>query len=309
MGPTVNLRRTLAATAACAGLAAVTASGAAQVFRTSTDMVLLSVTATQQGKPVAGLQREHFAVLEDGVPQDITVFAGEPQPIALSILLDASTSMEQKLATAADAAVGFCRRLRPGDVAQIITFNNDTEVRQTFTDDLGALERAIRQARPSGSTSLYTAMYVALNELNRVKPPADEPLRRQAIILLSDGEDTTSLLRYEEVLERAKRSDVAVFTIGLRDRQQTPRGFNEYDFVLRTMAQSTGGRVFFVDNPAQLASIYDQIADELATQYTIGYVSKNLKRDGAWRQVSVRINRTGLVARTKAGYYGPSKGQ
>ena len=83
----------------------------------------------------------------------------------------------------------------------------------------------------------------------------------------------------------------------------------EVGFVLRTMAQSTGGRVFFVDNPAQLASIYDQIADELATQYTIGYVSKNLKRDGAWRQVSVRINRTGMVARTKAGYYGPSKGQ
>lgn len=306
MDPAVTGRnRLLLVLAAIVGGATLEAG---QIFRTSTDMVLLSVTATESGRTVAGLERGDFVVLEDGLPQEVTLFSGEPQPIALSILIDASTSMETKLSVAADAAIGFCRRLRPGDVAQIITFNNDTQILQPFTDDVDALERAIRQARPSGSTSLYTAVYVALNELNRVKPNPDEPLRRQAIILLSDGEDTTSLLRHEEVLDRAKRSDVAVFAIGLRDRQQQARGFNEYDYVLRTLSQSTGGRVFFVDNAAQLVSIYNQIADELATQYTIGYVSSNLKRDGAWRQVSVRITRPAVVARTKAGYFGPTKG-
>jgi VWFA-related protein len=288
--------------------AAVTALGAQEVFRASTDMVFLSVTATRGGHRVGGLQREQFSVIEEGRSQEIAVFSADPQPIALSILLDTSMSMDTKMGIAADAAVGFVRRLREGDVAQVITFDTSTQIPQTFTSDTALLEQAIRTARPSGSTALYTAIYVAFSELERVRPrQSGGELRRQAIIVLSDGEDTASRLRHDDVLERARRSDVLVFTIALRDRVVGTRPANEYDFVLRTLAQTTGARFFQVDHAMQLPEIYTQIADELASQYTIGYVSKNAARDGSWRQIAVRVSEPGVVARTRAGYYVPRR--
>lgn len=287
--------------------AGITAA-AQDVFRATTDMVFLSVTAMAGGHRVGGLQRDQFTVFEDGRSQDIAVFSADPQPIALSILLDTSMSMDTKMGIAADAAVGFVQRLRAGDTAQVITFDTSTQIPQTFTSDAALLERAIRAARPGGSTALYTAIYVAFSELDRVRgQQARDSVRRQAIIVLSDGEDTASRLRHDDVLERARRSDVQVFTIALRDRAIGTRPSNEYDFVLRTLAQTTGARYFQVDHEMQLPDIYTQIADELASQYTIGYVSKNAARDGSWRQVAVRVTEPGVVARTRAGYYAPRR--
>lgn len=303
----MTVSRLIAVVAMAAGLAAGTSAGAQQIFRASTDMVFLSVTATAGGHRVNGLRPEQFAVFEDGQAQEIAVFSHDPQPIALSILLDTSMSMDTRMGIAADAAVGFVRRLQPGDTAQVITFDSSAQIPQGFTSDPVLLERAIRAARPSGATALYTALYVAFNELERVRRREPGELRRQAIIVLSDGEDTASRLRYEDVVDRAKRSDVLVFTIGLRDPRIGTKPSNEYDFVLRALAQTTGARAFFVDNEVQLPGIYTQIADELASQYTIGYVSRNTRRDGAWRQIAVRVSEPGVVARTKAGYYVPRK--
>jgi Ca-activated chloride channel family protein len=284
-------------------------AGARQIFRASTDMVLLSVTAIDgAGHPAADLRQTDFRVLEDGLPQTIVAFSKDPQPIALSLLLDSSTSMEPKLGVATEAAIGFCRRLGPNDVAQVIAFNNDTQILQPFTRDLPSLERAIRQVRASGSTSLYTAVYVALNELARIKAASGDTIRRQGLVVLSDGEDNASVLSDEDVLDLAKRSTVGIYAVGLRERRKKddpPRG-TQSDYVLRNLSQTTGGRVFFVDDPAQLPAIYTQIADELASQYTIGYVSTNTRRDGAWRQIAVRVARSGVAARTKLGYYGPT---
>src|SRR5690606_26957480 len=109
-----------------------------------------------------------FAVFEDGRRQDIEVFSRDPQPIALSLLIDASTSMENRMSLAADAAVGFVRRMRPSDLAQVMTFNAQTDIRQPFTDNQQLLEQAIRSARASGSTGLYTALYIAFSELDRI---------------------------------------------------------------------------------------------------------------------------------------------
>ena len=116
------------------------------------------------------------------------------------------------------------------------------------------------------------------------------------------------MIEYEQVLESAKRSEVVVYAIGLRAKNNmAKRGFNNAEFVLRTLSQETGGRVFFVEDAQQLPAIYAQIADELANQYTIGYTSKNPKRDGAWRRITVQVSATGgATARTKAGYYGPT---
>jgi Ca-activated chloride channel homolog len=296
-----------AAGVAVALVTSATLAASQQVFRATTDMVFLSVTATRGSEAVGGLTQEDFTVFEDGTPQDVTVFSRNPQPIALSLLLDASMSMESKMGMAADAAVGFVRRMRPEDVAQLVTFNSSTSIPQGFTSDRGLLEHAIRTTRVSGSTSLYTALYISFSELERLGRRSPGDMRRQAIVLLSDGEDNASVLDYDAVLDRARHSDVIVFAIGLRDRTSPVQGLRQHDFALRSLAQATGGRAFAVDAAAQLPAIYNQIADELASQYTIGYTSRNTSRDGRWRQVSIRTNKPGVVARTRAGYFGPTR--
>jgi len=303
---TRRLTRALAIALGCAGIAAAT-PGARQVFRGGTDVVLLSVTVLDaKGRLVAGLSKEDFQVFEDGVLQDISNFSREAQPIALSLVLDSSTSMELKLGIAQEAATGFARRLAPRDIAQVIDFDSQARILQTFTGDKALLETAIRRTQAGGSTSLYNAVYQALSELKRLRAETTADIHRQAIVVLSDGEDTSSLVAYEEVLELAKRSDVAVYAIGLRMKNEVPtRGWNEAEFVLRSLAQETGGRSYSVGDANQLPAIYSQIADELANQYTVGYTSKNSKRDGAWRRINVRVARESTTARTKAGYFGP----
>jgi Ca-activated chloride channel family protein len=288
--------------------AAAAATGAPQqIFRAGVDVVSLAVTVNDKdGRYISGLDQSSFQVFEDGVLQDIVYFSRQHQPIALTLLMDTSTSMETKLPIAQEAAIGFARQLKPTDVAEVVEFDSRPAILQTFTSDVALLENAIRKTAAGGSTSLYNAIYIGLRELERIKSAPGEPLRRQAIIVLSDGEDTTSLLSYEEVLELAKRSETAVFSIGLRSQDDgTSKGFKEAEYVLRSLAQQTGGREFFIDDAKELKGIYQRIADELANQYTIGYTSKNGKRDGAYRRIFVRVDRPNTVARTKQGYYGP----
>lgn len=294
-----------------AGLLLVTAAvvpAGAQRFRTGVELVALNVTVTDgERRFVRDLERENFEVYEDGVRQEIAFFTKSQLPIALAILLDTSASMEEKLRTAQEAAVGFVRRLRPEDVAEAIDFDSTVRVVQPFTNDAQALESAIRKTTAGGSTSLYNALYISLKELKKMPARSSDEIRRQAIVVLSDGEDTSSLLGYEEVLDLAKRSETVIYAIGLRSpRQDTVKGFREAEFVLRTLAQETGGRAFFPAEAGELASIYDQISEELASQYTIGYTSSNPRRDGRWRRIVVRVDRPGLTARTKQGYYAPT---
>jgi Ca-activated chloride channel family protein len=300
-------RRLSPVAALLAALAATAAVGAQQVFRSGTDVVLLNVTVVDEhNRLVGGLDRDAFQVFEDGVPQTITNFAREPRPIALSLVIDSSTSMEERMATAQQAAIGFVQRLNERDIAQVIDFDSQAIELQPFTSDGEALQRAIKRTSPGGSTSLYNAVYVALTALRNVRPETQADIRRQAIVLLSDGEDTTSLKTSEDVLDLAKRSEVIIYPIGLRSRTDTPtRGWNEAAFVLRSLAQETGGRMYPVNDAAQLDSIYSQIAEELANQYTLGYTSTNTRQNGAWRRINVQTTRPGTIARTKSGYYGP----
>ncbi|MFI5179507.1 MAG: VWA domain-containing protein [Vicinamibacterales bacterium] len=279
-----------------------------QVFRGGTDTVQVSVTVTDASQHfVTGLARGDFQIFEDGVPQEITLFSGERQPVALSVLLDSSTSMEPKLAIAQEAAIGFARRLGERDLAEVIDFDNHESILQGFTHDIPALEAAIRKTAAGGSTSLYDAMYIALRDLARAPAATTGDLRRQAIIVLSDGEDTASLKTYDDVLDEAKRAEALIYTIALRAKEDGPRkGFSQGDFVMRTLAQETGGWVFFVEDLAQLGSVYQRVADELSNQYVIGYVSKNRKHDGTWRRINVRVTRPETAARTRSGYFAPA---
>jgi len=281
----------------------------AQPFRAGIDLVSLSVTVTdQQGQYVRGLEAGDFEVFEDGVRQSVSFFSRSNLPLALSLLLDTSASMEGRLEIAQEAAVGFARRLRPEDLAQLVDFDSRVEVVQPFTAEPGDLERAIRRTTFGGSTSLYNALYIALKEMRKVPVRDAADIRRQAIVLLSDGEDTSSLVSFDQVLDTAKRSETVVYAIGLRTPGEpvTP-GFREAEFVLREVTTQTGGRAFFTTKVEELAGIYDQISDELSSQYLLGYTSANSRRDGAWRRVVVRVSRSGVAARTKQGYYGPAR--
>ena len=247
-------------------------------------------------------------VYEDGVQQEVTFFTRTQLPIALALLIDTSASMENRLPTAQRAAVGFARRLRPQDMAEIIDFDSRVEILETFTNDRDSLERAIRRTSAGGSTSLYNAIYISLKELKKVRAQTFEDVRRQAIVVLSDGEDTSSLLDFDEVLELAKRSETSIYSIGLRSRhKRSRRGFQEADFVLRQLSNETGGRAFFPQSIGDLTTIYGRIADELSSQYTLGYTSNNPRGgDGMWRRIIVRVDHPSVAARTKQGYYAPT---
>jgi Ca-activated chloride channel family protein len=279
-----------------------------QIFRATVEMVSLNVTVVDgQNRYVTDLDRGDFGVFEDGTRQEITYFNKTSLPIALSLLIDTSASMEQRMSTAQEAAVGFAKRLRPQDLAQVVDFDTRVEVLQDFTADIPALETAIRATQAGGSTSLHNAIYISLKELAKIKAKSDDDVRRRAIVLLSDGEDTSSLVSFEEVLDLAKRSETAIYTIGLqsRDGGSLGKGFREAEFVLRQLAQETGGRSFFPQRPEELVDIYGVIADELSSQYTLGYAPSNQRRDGAWRRLNVQVNRQGTSARTKRGYFAP----
>ena len=294
---------------AAALIAAVATSPSAQgTFRAGVDVVSLNVTAVDASNHyITDLEEKNFSVFEDGVKQELSFFTRKQQPIALSLLLDSSASMEDKLPTLQTAASNFVKRLKANDLAQVIDFDSRVEIRQGFTSNQGELQTAIQQTTAGGSTSLYNAIYISLKELAKIKAGGEEDVRRQALVLFSDGEDTSSLISFDEVLELAKRSETAIFTIALRGADTQSKGFHEAEFVMRQLAQETGGRSFFPSKIDDLNGVYAEIGDELASQYTLGYTSKNSKRDGAWRRLVVRVNRPNVTARTKQGYFAPTR--
>src|SRR5687768_5903710 len=163
------------------GLAAIDAD---QRFRGGVDLVSLTVTVTDGSRYVTDLEEQEFEVFEDGVKQPMTFFSRVQQPIALAVLLDTSASMEGKLATAQEAAIGFARRLRKTDVMQVIEFDSQVNIVQEFTSDIPTLEKAIQSTNVSGSTSLYNAIYIALKNLRRNRAKFADEIRREAIVVL-----------------------------------------------------------------------------------------------------------------------------
>ena len=277
-------------------------------FRAGVDVVLLNVTVTDGAKQhVTDLDLDDFTVLEEGRPQQLTFFRKADVQLALALLIDSSASMEQSLVVAQEAAIGFVDKLRPTDVATVIDFDSRAQVLAPFTNERPDLEAAIRRTVSGGSTTMYNAIYIALRELAKIKTDdeQDGETRRRAIVLLSDGEDTSSLVTFDEVLDAALRSDSVIYTIGLGVSPSARREASDPSFVLTRLAQQTGGRAFFPTQAKELTSVYGDIRYELASQYLIAYVSSG-GRTGQWRRVSVRVNRPGVTVRTRQGYFSGS---
>jgi Ca-activated chloride channel family protein len=286
---------------------------AATTFRSGVDLVALNVVVTDgDQKYVAGLSSSDFAVFEDGVQQDVSFFGASDVPVDLAILLDTSASMTGKMHLVQQAAIGFLETLRPNDRAIIVDIKDATKIMCPLGSNLEAAKRAILSTAPRGGTALYNGTYLTLKEMVKDRR-ANGEVRRQAIVVLSDGDDTASLVSYDDLMDLAKQSGIAIYTITMRSKylvnQAASRGhsyFSQSEFGMKALAQETGARAFFPAELSELAGVYASIAQELATQYAIGYASKNPKLDGAYRRVIVRVaDKPGVRTRTRAGYTAP----
>jgi Ca-activated chloride channel family protein len=280
------------------------------VFRTGVDLVALNVVVTDgEQKFVTGLSAEQFLVFEDGVQQDVSFFAAKDVPLDLAILLDTSASMTDKMTTVQQAATGFASTMRPGDRVTIVDIKDGVKVLHPLDADPAAAPQAIRATYARGGTALYNGLYLTLKEMVKQRRQNGE-VRRQAIAVLSDGEDTASLIGFDDVMEVAKQPGIAIYTITLRSPYLVKsaaanglRYFSQSEFGMRALAQETGARAFFPSAIGELAAVYSTIAEELASQYAIGYTSKNPKKDGAFRRVIVRVgDHPGARTRTRSGY-------
>lgn len=278
-------------------------------FEVGIEVINLNLSVTDaRNNFVTDLLEKDFSVFEDGIRQDLSLFTHENLPISMAVLIDVSASMDEKLPQARAAAARLLKTLREEDAAQVVQFNDRATVLQDFTSDRALLIAAVNKTLASGPTALHNALYIALKELGKQKKATE--VRRRAVILLTDGEDTASLVSDEQVLELARKTEINIYAISLRPNRpqdRTRQAFSQAEYLLTALTRDTGGRVFFPNSLSELDSVYDRIAEELRTQYSLGYVSSNRRKDGKWRRIVVRIpSRDELQVRHKLGYYAPA---
>jgi Ca-activated chloride channel family protein len=281
------------------------------IFRSSIDLVALNVIVTDvRQRFVAGLSANDFAVFEDGVLQDVSFFAASEVPLDVALLLDTSASMSDKMAIMQRAALGFLATLRPDDRAMIVDIKDATRVLHGLQSNESDMASAIRMTRAGGGTGLYNGLYMTFKELVKSRAASSAGVRRQAVVLLSDGQDTSSLMSFDDVMDVAKQSGIATYTITLRgprlsafEQSRGSRIFSQSEFSMRTLAQETGGQAFFPLDISELDGVYASIARELASQYAIGYTPKAVRADGRFRRIVVRVPASPeMRIRTRSGY-------
>jgi Ca-activated chloride channel family protein len=285
--------------------------GQHQVYRSGTNLVPLNVTVTDSNKQfVKGLTATDFAVYEDGVAQAVEFFEATDTPLDLILLIDTSSSMSDKMDVVHEAAIGFLKTLKRSDRGAVVAFADGVDILQPLTADQDALTQAVRRTAARGATALHNALYVSLKQFGRAARREGD-LRRQAIAVLSDGEDTSSLISFDDVLDVARKSGVSVYPIALQSKYSASRTasmgqrrfYSEAEYAMRLLAQETGGQAFFPLQIFELKGIYDVIAQELSSQYSLAYAPTNVRADGRFRKIQVRIaNRPELKLRTRSGY-------
>jgi Ca-activated chloride channel family protein len=278
------------------------------VFRSSASLVALNVTVTHGDELVTGLHAADFEIYEDGVQQEVRFFEAKSVPMDVILLLDTSASMRDRMPVVHEAARSFMAVLREEDRGAVVSFNDNVRVLQDLTSDGAAIEQAINATTASGSTAMHNALYIALKQFGRTARQSGD-VRRQAIAVLSDGEDTTSVIAFDDVVRLARRMGVNIYTIGLQSRvtrmrkATAPGYFSQSDYELRTLAKETGARAFFPANVHELKDVYADIAAELEAQYSIAYAPANGRADGQFRRILVRVTADpDYRPRARAGY-------
>jgi Ca-activated chloride channel homolog len=281
-----------------------------KVFKGAIEMVPLTVTVTDaSGKYVTGLTDSDFTVFEDGIHQPLSFFASDEIPLDVGFVVDTSASMRPDLALVKQAASGLIQRMREGDRGAVVEVKGAARIPQPFTGDHALVQRAIQGLSTSGNTALYDGLYVILRTFETERRQNPE-MRRQVLVLLTDGVDNGSHLSFDDVMDLARRVGVNIYIIAIRDqfalgpRQTRQQLLLQAEYSMRTVAREAGGRSFFPKSSAELPAIYAAIADELANQYELGYVPSRTGGDGGFRRVMVRVPpAVNASARTRSGYY------
>ena len=259
------------------------------------NLVELYTTVTERsGSLVLGLDQDEFKVLEDGKPQTIAKFElVEDLPLSLGLAVDVSGSMVESLGEAQRAAIGFLDNIiGPQDRCFAVAFADSPEILMPRTSDVGAVAERLQGLAAYGSTSLYDAVVTSLYYYRGIRG-------RRALIILSDGADTSSSLEFEEALEYAKRSGVSIYAIGLRIGRADLSVRGKLD----KFAQETGGRTFYIQEARELSGAYRQIEKELRSQYLVAYNSNSNRPKDEYREVELKVRDGKLKARTISGYY------
>ena len=296
------------ATALLAGVSAQQRIRQAVIF----DMVRLSAVVTDaNGRYVSGLDTGDFQVFEDGVEQQIQIFNAPDSPITFAVLVDGSVSIRSRLPTVRASVRELLRNLGPRDAVQMVQFNERVSVLETFSARRAALETAIDSFSAAGGTAVLNAVFRGLREIEaRAREERDES-RRRAVVLLSDGVDSSSLISEDVVLSEARRSRASVYSVSLGQNLSArltagARGARGAA-LLEELGRTTGGRVIVPASVDALQAAFAEVAEELRHQYGLAYVSDNVVRDGRWRRIELRVrNRPELSVRHREGYYAGS---
>ena len=272
-----------------------------------TDLVVLRATVSdKQGRAAAGLKQEDFKVYEDGVEQPLSFFSTEESPVSWGLVLDRSGSMTEMMSDVYQAALHVVDEGTSRDEMFIATFNDRTELITEFTADRHRLENSTLGLRADGETALYDAVAFALDQIKRGK------YRKKVLVVVTDGEDNSSRLKFRQLIERAEEEDVLVYTVGMFGSSGmgimgTRSGGARPE--LEKLAKVTGGASHFPDDVGQCQDVMREIAREVSQQYSLGYYPVNKSHDGKWRGVRVALGQgqTKYAARTRAGYYARSE--
>jgi VWFA-related protein len=291
----------------------------AQAPTIKAEVNLVNIFATVRDKNkriVTDLKQDNFKVFEDNHEETISFFSKEMNlPITLGLLLDTSGSEQYMLGAIQDAGARFLHRvLRKGDEAMIMSFDTDVDLLADFTDDRSILDRAINKARintPGGGyiagnpgpvggqdmvgTALYDAIYLACGE------KLNGEAGRKAIVVVTDAEDEGSKVRLEEAIEAAQKTDTVIHVLFVADRHF---GGGRPD-VAHKLAEETGGRMIAVNSDKKFEEAFDQISEELRSQYTLGYYPNNTTKDGKFRKIRVDVDNHEFKVLARKGYYAP----
>jgi VWFA-related protein len=282
-------------------------------LKATVNLVNLFATVRDKNKRIVGdLQQEDFKIYEDNQEQKIAFFSKEVTlPITLGLLIDTSGSERNRLGAEQEAATRFMERvMRKGDAAMVISFDFDVDLLVDFTDDPARIARGINRVKigaiaggvvtpgpiPSniGGTHLYDAVYLACNE--KLSTEAG----RKALVIITDAEDYGSKVKLEEAIEAAQRTDTVVHVLLIHDP-----GFSWRPDVAKKLSDETGGRTIELSSENKLMEAFDQISEELRSQYTVGYYPENAKKDGKFRKVRVATSNKDYKILARKGYYAP----
>jgi Ca-activated chloride channel family protein len=270
------------------------------------NLVLVNVTVTDDwNRIVTGLDKENFSVVEGSEVQEVKAFSTEDAPISLGVIFDMSGSMSDKITKAREAVIEFFKTANPQDEFFMITFNDRPMVRADFTKSIEDIQGKLVYTVPQGSTALLDAIYMGISKMK------DARNTKKALLIISDGGDNHSRYTENEIKAMVKEADVQIYSIGIFTPGATMPEEVAGPALLTEISQVTGGRMFTISNPNELADVATKIGIELRNQYVLGYRPNNKVKDGHWRKIKVKLNPPKglphLNVYARAGYYAPSE--